>query len=69
MKKKYFVSCITPTKQLGAMQFECEESELQEKSGDLCPEPAKFRAYEMKEFDNFPLNTFIPASKLKELGY
>ncbi len=70
MKKKYFISCITPTKQLGAMQFECTEDEVQQKSMKMCPEPAEFRAYEIPEFEeNMPIDEFVPTDKMKQLGY
>ncbi len=70
MKKKYFISCVQPDRQLGAIQFECDESEVQDKSKAMCPEPAIFRAYEVAEFDEgIPLDEFVPADKMKELGY
>jgi len=43
MKKKFFVSCISPSKQLGAMQLECLEKEVQDKAEDLCPERAQYK--------------------------
>lgn len=70
MKKKYFISCITPKKQLGAIQFEADEDDVQRKSEEMCPEPAMFRSYELVEFeDGMPVDEFVPVSKMKELGY
>jgi len=70
MVKKYFISCINQTKQLGAMQFEAEEGEFQKKSEDMCPKETSFRAYIVDDFDeSMPINEFVPIAKLKKLGY
>ncbi len=34
---KYFISCITPNEQLGAIQLECELDEVKTKSMEICP--------------------------------
>lgn len=68
--EKYFVSCIDPDKKVGAMQFECEPDEVEEKSEKLCPQLANFRAYPVTQFDEkMPIDEFVPSSKMKELGY
>lgn len=71
MKSKYFVSCATPEKTLGAIQIEAEDKEdLQKLTEEICPEPAIFRAYEVSKFDDeIPIGVFVPAEKLIELGY
>lgn len=70
MANKYFISCIIQDSQLGAMQFECESDEYQKKAEHLCPDKAIFRAYIIDKFEkNMPIDKFISASKMKELGY
>jgi hypothetical protein len=71
VKKKYFVSCAVPGRKIGAMQFESTDQEFQAKAEAMCPERAFFKAYELSEgFDeDIPVDEFIPAAKLKELGY
>ena len=67
---KYFISAIQLDRQLGAMQFEAPNIEqAQAKAEDMCPERGIFRAYEVEEFDDIPVDEFIPIEKLKELGY
>jgi hypothetical protein len=69
--KKYFISCVSLTKQLGAIQLETETlEEAQTKSEELCPEPANFKLYEVEEFDSeMPIGEFVSAERMKELGY
>lgn len=70
MVNKYFISCVLQDRQIGAMQFESKSGEYQKKSEALCPEKAMFRAYIIKKFEeNMPIDEFISASKMKELGY
>ncbi len=70
MIKKYFISCALPCRKLGAIQIECEETEVQQKSKDMCPQPAYFRAYEVTDFnDKMPIDEFVPIDKMEELGY
>ena len=67
---KFFISCINQTTQLGAMQIECDETEVKAKSEKMCPERATFKAYGIPEWDdNMPIGEFVPMEKMKELGY
>lgn len=70
-KRKFFVSAIIPgDRQLGIMQFEAENhQECQEKAEAMCPHLAEFRAYEIEEFDDIPIDKFITEQELKKLGY
>ena len=69
--KKYFISCAIPGRKIGAMQFEAENEDVaKKKAKEMCPERAHFRAYEFSEFDkDMPVDEFVSADKLKELGY
>ena len=69
---KYFVSAILPGhRQLGIMQFEADnEKEMITKAESMCPSRAAFRSYEVKDFeDELPIDEFVSAERLKEIGY
>lgn len=70
MKKKWFISAITPKKQVGIMQFEATEAEYKNIAERLCPVRAEFRAYQIEEFeDGLPIGQFVDAASAKLLGY
>jgi len=68
---KYFVSCIIPSKQLGAIQLEAEdEAELKPIVEEMAPERCAFRAYVVDNFDEeIPIGEFVDAKTLKQNGY
>ncbi len=69
-RKKYFVSCITPTEQIGVVQLEVLPKELKGKVEALAPCPCEFQSYELEEFEaDLPVGEFINAAKMNELGY
>lgn len=69
-KIKWFISAIIPNVgQVGMMQFEATEAEYQDKAEGLCPLKAEFRAYNIQEFEDFPVGEFIDCNAAKKLGY
>ena len=68
--KKWFVSCILPEKQLGAIQFEAEEDDVKTIAEGLAPQRCAFRSYQVEEFDkNIPIGEFVDTQTLKDNGY
>ncbi len=68
---KFFVSCITPERSIGVVQFEAaSEDDMKSQAEKLAPCPCEFRAYVLEEFDaDLPVGEFVSAAKAKELGY
>ena len=69
--KKWFVSCIIPgDRQVGAMQFEADEADVQKIAEEMAPCRGEFRAYELEVFDRgLPIGEFVDAETLNRHGY
>ncbi len=70
-KLKWFVSCIIPgDRQVGAMQFEAHEADINGIAEKMAPCRAEFRAFELEIFDRgIPIGEFVDAETLKRHGY
>lgn len=69
-KQKFFISCAVPGRRIGAMQFECEDSEqiVKEKAEKMCPERAAFQAYGISEFvKGMPVDKFVTAKEMEDI--